>query len=205
MLLVKNLALPNGTKIDLSLDQDQGLILRGPNGAGKSLLLKSLANLYPTTFDSFTYQGKSITEWSPELYRSKVLYLPSTHQSSLNQTSDEFLKSPFRLKVYKDHAPSIDTETYLSQWNLKGKKFSELSSGQKQSLSFLRGLSLKAEILLLDEPFSHLDQERTHELESLLLQWKKASKGTFILVSHNDGQAQRLHQKTLNFDQLQRP
>lgn len=202
MLLVQKLKLPNGKTISLKLEANTSYVLKGKNGSGKSLLLKALANLYPLQFESFSYNDKTIKDWTPEIYRSQVLYIPSVNFYAHDGTVEDFLNLPFSLNVHKDCKPIVSFNDYLSKWNLTGRKFSELSSGEKQSLSFLRGLSLNPEILLLDEPFSHLALERTQELEQLLTQWKTEHQKSFLIVSHDPHQQERLKLTPIEFDQI---
>lgn len=195
MLLVEELSLPHGKKVSVSFEAGVSYGLTGPNGSGKSLLLKSLAHLLPTTFKSFTYQGKSVLEYSPEQYRSSVLYLPSVPSVTDQLSVEDYISLPLKMAVYKNHRSSFAADSYIKRFGLEGKTLSHLSSGQKQVLSFLRAMTLKADVLLLDEPTSHLDPAMTQELESLLLEWKNSdSRRSFVLVSHHDEQVRRLTQ-----------
>ena len=66
-------------------------------------------------------------------------------------------------------------------------------------ISFLRALTLKAKILLLDEPMSNLDSDVVLELENLLSKWKNEMNRSFIMVSHNEPQIKRLAQEIISF------
>lgn len=201
MLLVKNLSLLNGKKIDIELNEGEGYVLEGPNGSGKSVLLRTLAGLYPSTWERFSFNGKNAEEFSPEEFRSKVLYVGSTTHFPGEMTVEEFLSAPAKLGVYKGHSFPQFEET-LRRWNLPGKKLAILSSGQKQLLVILRALNLKAELLLLDEPTSHMDKEKTLETEKLLLEWKRPGR-TFLVISHSEEEARRLG-KRIQFQDLVR-
>jgi ABC-type sulfate/molybdate transport systems ATPase subunit len=85
------------------------------------------------------------------------------------------------------------------KWNIQTQDIGQLSSGQKQMISFLRALTLKAKILLLDEPMSNLDSEMVLELEHLLIKWKNETNGSFIMISHNEQQIHRLGQEIIIF------
>lgn len=202
MLLVKNLSLLNGKKIDLELEENESYVLEGPNGSGKSVLLRTLSGLYPSTWDSFSFKGKRAEDFSPEEFRSKVLYVGSTTYFPGDMTVEEFLSAPFKLGVYKGRVAPPETTEKIKSWKLQGKKLSILSSGQKQLLVILRALSLDAELLLLDEPTSHMDREKTLETEKLLLEWKKTGR-TFLVISHSEEEARRLG-KRIQFEDLVR-
>lgn len=199
MLLVNKLILPNKRLVDLEIVQGKSYILQGANGSGKTLLLRGLAALYPLSYHRFYYQDKTLAEWNIEAYRSEVLYLSSLPAITDVTNIEEYFKLPFTLKIYRHHKSAFDPWPLLRKWNLSTQKISELSSGQKQIISFLRALTLKAKILLLDEPTSHLDQTMTLELENLLMRWKDQTHSSFILVSHHQQQIERLNQEIILF------
>ncbi len=194
MLLAKDLELLIGKKVNLVLQSGEGYVLSGSNGSGKTVLLRTLAGLYPATYSQFTLHGKTVEEYSAEEYRSRVLYVGSTTQLLGEMTAEEFVAAPLRLEIYRGHRSEIPVIDYLKKWHLSGKKMSHLSSGQKQLLALLRALTLKGEILLLDEPTSHMDPDRTEEAESLILNWLSPER-SYLMVSHSGVQAARLGTK----------
>lgn len=200
MLLVKELELLNGKKVSLELNKGQGYVLQGPNGSGKSVLMRTLAGLYPAKYSAFSFQGKNIEEYPAEEMRSRILYSSSSTSLPGEMTSEEFLAAPFKLGVYKGHQSPIEFKDYLRKWHLKGMPLAQLSSGQKQLLVLMRALSLKAELLLLDEPTSHMDSERTQEIEDLLKLWLNPDR-SYLVVSHSNEQAIRLGTK-INFSEI---
>lgn len=200
MLLVKELTLVNDKKVSLELSEGEGYVLVGPNGSGKSVLLRTLAGLYPSTSARFEFKGKRFEDFSPEEYRSRVLYVGSTTHLSGEMTTEEFLFAPMKLSIYKDFRLDERAKHRLNQWGMQGKKVSLLSSGQKQLLVILRSMSLKAELLLLDEPTSHMDPEKTFETEGMLSEWRTQGR-SYLMISHSEDQAQRLG-KRIEFSSL---
>jgi phosphate transport system ATP-binding protein len=77
------------------------------------------------------------------------------------------------------------------------KKGTFLSGGQQQRLCIARSLSMKPDILLLDEPTSSLDPISSNKIEELLLELKKDY--TIIIVTHNTQQAGRISDKAAFF------
>lgn len=202
MLLVKDLLLLNGKRISLTLEDGGEYVLRGSNGSGKTLLLRTLAGLYSGAATEFSWRGKPFSGYSPEEYRSGVMYVSPTTAMSPEMTADEFLVAPLKLAVYRNHPLDITLQNLLNEWGILGKTLGHLSSGQKQLLGLIRALSLKAEILLLDEPTSHMDQEKTQFAEKLLKEWQAKSPERIVLVvTHSEEQAQRFRTK-ISFSDL---
>lgn len=199
MLLVKGMILPNKRVVDLEINENTAYILKGPNGSGKSLLLRGLAGLYPVTYDVFQYENRTFSQWPIESFRSEVLYVAGQTSTLGIQSIEEYFQMPFKLKVYKDHQQNFDPLPYLEKWNIQKQDIGQLSSGQKQMISLLRALTLKAKILLLDEPMSNLDSGVVLELEDLLMKWKNKTNGSFIMVSHNEQQIHRLGKEIISF------
>jgi ABC-type multidrug transport system ATPase subunit len=202
MLRVKSLTLPNQKTVDFELPSGEALIIRGRNGSGKSLLLKSLAQLCEAPWKEFQFEGQDVSLLNPEEYRSLVLYVSTTPLLMKDETVEEFFTSVLKLHVYKNHSSDFNYQSYLRHWGIENTRVAMLSSGQKQLISILRALTLKAKVLLLDEPTSNLDHDRTIEVEELLLDWKKRTQGSFLMISHGRDQIQRLNLPCVEFESL---
>ena len=180
MLRVNGLKLLNGKEISFEINNGQALLLEGANGAGKSLLLKSLARLIPSLWNELSFEMQDISTLPVELWRSKVLYLPPDVVFDPEFTVEDFLEEPFGFAIHKGLKKVFEPRKYL---NLPQEKMSLLSSGQKQSVALLRAISLNPDVLLLDEPFSHMDSQKQELFFGLLSQWCKDGK-MLVLVSH---------------------
>ena len=200
MLLVEKLILPNQRIVSLELKKHQGVIVQGPNGSGKTLLLRALAALNPVKSETFTFLGRDISEWKIEEYRSRVLYLGNNPYLHGCETLSDYLQMPLKLAIYHQHQSNFDPTPYIQKWKLDHQSLGQLSSGQKQMLNFLRALTLKANILLLDEPCSNLDPYMIFEFEKLLQEWMDNTGGAYLLVSHHQQQIERLNKESIRFD-----
>jgi putative ABC transport system ATP-binding protein len=202
MLRIESMNLPNGKTVNFSLSSNDGIIIRGKNGSGKSLLLKSIARLCIAPNTTFIYNDQKVSEISPETFRSEVLYVSATPLMMKDQSVDDFFTSVKKLAIYKDHTTDFDYKAYLEKWHIPSNDVTLLSSGQRQMISFLRALTLKAKILLLDEPTANLDHEKTLEIENLISEWREKTGGSVVMISHSSDQISRLKFNVIDFESL---
>ncbi|MBH0261092.1 ATP-binding cassette domain-containing protein, partial [Helicobacter pylori] len=78
----------------------------------------------------------------------------------------------------------------------------ELSGGQAQRVGIIRGIIHRPELILLDEPFSALDSLNRKNLQDLIKEIHQNSCATFIMVTHDESEAQKLATKTLEIKAL---
>ncbi|MCB1215605.1 MAG: ATP-binding cassette domain-containing protein, partial [Deltaproteobacteria bacterium] len=142
--------------IDFTLEAGQSLSLGGPNGVGKSTLLKVLAGLKPPISGSYLWQDKIRLS-----YLAQELELDPLFPLNVQ----DFLKMG---QLFK---PSLEAQKWqgwqelilniLNLQNIQRASFHELSGGQKQVCGLARALRSQPQVLLLDEPFNHLDSKKT--------------------------------------------
>jgi ATPase subunit of ABC transporter with duplicated ATPase domains len=158
----------------LTLEWGERLALRGDNGSGKSTLIKLLlAELQP--------QHGNIL-WSKGL---KLGYLPQLWQAPSVSTAAELFS--------KEEAQQA--RTMLGSLHVKGELFyaplESLSEGQKRKVSLVRLILSNPNVLILDEPTTHLDYESVEMLEAALAEYQ----GTLILVTHDKYLLERLTER----------
>jgi NitT/TauT family transport system ATP-binding protein len=185
---------------DFSLDLRAGEIiaLLGPSGVGKSSLLRVLAGLQPSLAGEIRLGGQRLTGPSPAL--GMVFQDPSL-LPWLTLEENVAFGLDFR------HQPKLDDDTRrqrvqqaISEVGLQSARSrypDELSGGMAQRASLARTLARAPRILLLDEPFSALDEVTRHEMQSLLLQIRSQHQAAAILVTHDIDEALLLADRIL--------
>ena len=156
----------------------------GESGAGKSTLLSLLAGLDSPVEGSILFQGEDI--------RKKGYSYHRMHHISLvfqNYNLIDYLSPLENIRLVNKKA-SKDTllELGLDESQIK-RNVLQLSGGQQQRLCIARAISVKPDILLMDEPASALDPIATAQLEETMLELKKDF--TIIIVTHSMQQAAR--------------
>jgi ATP-binding cassette subfamily F protein 3 len=156
--------------LDLMIERGERTALVGPNGAGKSTLLKILAGIVPIQ--------KGIRQ---EGHNSKIGYF-SQHRSAMlnpeNSVLDEVLTSNGTLR--EEDARAM-LGSFLFRRDDLHKKTAILSGGEKTRLNLIKFLVDPPNLLLMDEPTTHLD---ILTVESLVLALE-AYEGTLVFISHD--------------------
>jgi len=150
--------------ISFSIDEGDILCILGPNGAGKSTLIKCINGLLKLNKGDILFKGKNITMMDNDELAKKMGYIPQTHSSTFAfRVIDIVLlgrvphlgltESPGK----KDYKIAENAMESLGIAHLKYKLYNEISGGERQLVIMARVLTQQPEILLLDEPTSHLD------------------------------------------------
>jgi NitT/TauT family transport system ATP-binding protein len=182
----------NGVEIkaldDVSFDVNfhEFICIIGPSGCGKSTLLRIIVGLDTADSGEVMFKGQKITAPTPKItmvFQSFAL-LPW-------KTGCENVLLPLEVTGLSEGEAKERAMKYLEMVGLKGSESMyphDLSGGMKQRVGVARALALHPEILLLDEPFSALDELTAKSLRVLLLQIcgdPKLPTNNFIMITHN--------------------
>ena len=171
--------------VSLMINRGEFISLLGPSGCGKTTLLRMIADLIDPSEGTLTVDGGTPREARlgrkyGMVFQSQVLYEWRTVQKNVE----------LPLEIIKIPKPERE-ERALKMLELVGLTSfadhypSQLSGGMQQRVGIARALALNPDILLMDEPFSALDEFTREKLhEDLLRIWKKTGK-TIIFVTHN--------------------
>jgi len=157
----------------------------GPNGAGKTTTIKMLTGALKPTYGEIKIFGLEMPRERVEIMK-KVGYMPEKPLAYEDMTVFEFLVYMGRLSgLGKEDAKVKARElmAYTGVGRLAFNKVKELSSGQRQRLSFASALIGDPELLILDEPTSNLDPIGRIEFIGKVLELAKSGK-TVFLSSH---------------------
>lgn len=176
----KNLVLKD---IDFTVRKNEFLVLFGPGQCGKTTLLNILAGLDTPTAGEVVDHGKTVASPSPErgvVYQKTALFPWLTVMGNV-----EF--GPKVRGIGKEERKRI-ADHYIDLVGLKGfeKSFpSQLSGGMRQRVGIARAYSNNPELMLMDEPFGHLDAQTRYMMEEELQRIWQKEKRTVVFVTNN--------------------
>ena len=176
--------------IDLEIEDGEYLSLLGPSGCGKSTLLKTIAGLIPVSGGTVSLGGKIINE-VPAYKRGTVIVFQDMRLFP-NMTVAENVAYPLRIKGMNKSERLRKAEEYLGYVRLDGlggRKISRLSGGQQQRVALARALASEPQIVLLDEPFSSLDENLREDMRKLVKDLHRRFHMTTVMVTHDRQEA----------------
>lgn len=176
----------------LSLRAERGAFvsLLGESGCGKSTLLKSIAGLIEAASGEIRLDGRSLLTVSPEKRGTVIVF--QDLRLFPHMTVEKNIAFPMELRGLSREQRKKETERLLDEVQLTGygkRKIRELSGGQMQRVALARALAAEPSVLLLDEPFSGLDERLRAEMGSLVRRLHRERKITTILVTHDSREA----------------
>lgn len=175
--------------VNLEIKEGEFISLLGPSGCGKTTLLRIIADLLQPSMGKVTVRGQSPREVRLQkkygiVFQNPVLYDWRTVRRNVCM--------PMELLGMKksDRTARVTEMLDLVGLSKFGKHYPyELSGGMQQRVGIARALAINPEILLMDEPFSALDEFTREKLhEDLLEIWTKTNK-TVVFVTHNISEA----------------
>lgn len=170
----------------------QLICLLGPNGAGKSTILRTLSGHLAPLGGTVYIAGKSVTKMS-ESVRAKKLSVVLTERLSLHMTTVRELVSMGRAphtgfwgRLTADDEERVrDAMATVGISKLAERDFMGLSDGEKQKALLARALAQDPELIILDEPTSHLDINSRIEIMNILSRLAHKDGLTIIMSIHD--------------------
>jgi putative ABC transport system ATP-binding protein len=169
----------------------------GPSGAGKSSLIRLINRLDEPTSGRIWVNGEDYREIPPRRLRRRIGMVMQSPNLFPGTVADNLRFGP---ATHGETLSDDEIRALLSGVDLAGyekRDVSSLSGGEAQRVNLARTLANKPEALLLDEPTSALDQAAKSEVEETIKSIIKSQHMTFILVTHDQAQVERLAERVL--------
>jgi len=172
--------------------------LLGPNGSGKTTLLKCINGILNNETGRIKVKGRNIKRLSRVAIAGLIAVVPqeldilfpfTVLQMVLMGGNGRFGFSG--IPGRKDYSDAMEVLEELNIEHLAERRYNQLSGGEKQMILIARALFQKAEVLLLDEPISHLDFKRQYTIMELIKKITVDKNLTTIITLHDPNIAGR--------------
>tara|TARA_R110000787_G_scaffold263946_1_gene369866 strand:+ start:19199 stop:20356 length:1158 start_codon:yes stop_codon:yes gene_type:complete len=177
---------------DLTLECPTGqmLGLLGPSGCGKSSTLKMIAGIEEVSSGQICFGAKDVTYLPPGARNIAMVF----EDYALYAHLSVFENIAFPLRIQKLPKKEIEQRVdamleMLRLTDIRDEKVRQLSGGAQQRVSIGRALVRKPEVILFDEPLSHLDADQKIQLRSELKRLQQIQGLTSLLVTHDQTEA----------------
>ena len=183
---------------DINVTFESGNIygLIGRNGSGKSVFLKLLCALYCPTKGEILFNGENVIKEKKFPPSTGALIEKPSFIGDLTGFENLKLLASIQKKIGEDEINAILKKVEL--YEEKDKKYSKYSLGMKQKLGIAQALMEDPDIIILDEPFSGVEDETARSLRNLLLEEKKKGK-LIIVATHMKEDLEKLATVTYRF------
>lgn len=176
--------------VDFSVNSGELMGLLGPSGCGKSTLLKAVAGILPPKSGSILIGGEDMANVPPHKRGAVIVF--QDMRLFPNMTALENVAFPIKMRGVPKRQRLEQAEQLMKSVQLCGlekRRINELSGGQQQRVALARALAAQPRLLLLDEPFTALDNELKEEIRALVLELHKKFRTTTVLVTHDRQEA----------------
>lgn len=186
---------------DLRIPRGAYGVLMGATGSGKTTLLEAVCGLRPAEVDGIWIAGKEVSRLPVQ--QRGIGYVPQ--ESALFPGRRVRDQLAFSLQVRRQTSEQIAkvVQSLAGQLRIESlldRRPESLSGGERQKVALGRALSFGPSLLLLDEPFSAVDEKSRHELVQLMEQIHR--QGTTVLhVTHDHQEATRLATQNLKINE----
>ena len=192
--------------LDVSMESKGGIIgFLGASGSGKSMTLKCIAGLEKPSKGKIVINDKVLFDSEEKINVKtrdrKVGFLFQNYALFPHMTIKDNIEIGLD-KISKEEKSKLSSN-YIKKFGLEGLESRypwQLSGGQQQRVALARALITSPDILLLDEPFSALDNHLRASMERELVEILKDYEGTVVFVTHDIAEAYRVCDKIIVFD-----
>nr|WP_225877797.1 ABC transporter ATP-binding protein [Alkalibacter mobilis] len=208
-LSLKNITVAYGDKIilenlNVEINKGEFVSIIGPNGTGKSTLIKAITDLIDVKNGVICIDGRKNSNISRKERAKLIAVVPQEFNIDFDFNAFDIVMMGRNPHQYgKDKDPVKDYEVVneamlmTNTWQLKDRYFNELSGGERQRIIIARAIAQQSDIILLDEPTSHLDVHHQLEVLELVRMLNKNKKITVLAVLHDINMAARFSDRLI--------
>ncbi len=177
-------------KLDLDVAAGDFCAILGPSGCGKSTLLRMIAGFIEPSTGRISIEGRDVTRLGPEKRPTNMVFQSYGLFPHLTVTENVAFGLALQKRPRDEIAERTEEALRLVRLeSLGARMIDRLSGGQQQRVALARALIMRPKVLLLDEPLAALDLKLRHQMQEELRRIHQEIGGTFIFVTHDQGEA----------------
>lgn len=177
-------------RLDLEVMAGDCCAILGPSGCGKSTLLRMIAGFIEPSTGRVEIEGKDVTRLGPEKRPTNMVFQSYGLFPHLTVAENIGFGLALRKRAREEVALRVKEALSLVRLDTFGDRMIDgLSGGQQQRVALARALIMRPKVLLLDEPLAALDLKLRHQMQEELRRIHQEIGGTFIFVTHDQGEA----------------
>src|SRR5499426_4292803 len=188
--------------LDLEIRRGDFLAILGPSGCGKTTLLRIIGGFVAPTTGTVEIDAQDMTAWGPEkrptntVFQGYGLFPHMTVRQNIAYGLRTAKRPPEEIRRRVDEAIAlVRLEEFVER------SIDQLSGGQQQRVALARALIMRPRVLLLDEPLAALDLKLRQAMQEELRRIHSDIGGTFVFVTHDQGEALGLANRIAVMDQ----
>jgi iron complex transport system ATP-binding protein len=194
---------------DISLDINEGdfLGIIGPNGSGKTTLLRLVTRVLRPSSGEVSFRQENIFAMDLKELCKKIAFVSQDIATDFSFTAGEIVlmgRIPhlgrMQFETEKDLRIAEEALAMTDTLSFKDKCIDELSAGERQRVTIARALAQEPELLLLDEPTSHLDIGHQIQVLDLLSRLNRSKNLTIAMILHDLNLASAYCNRIVLFD-----
>lgn len=193
--------------ISLSIESGEMLGLLGPNGSGKTTLLRLLSGVLRPQQGQVLLEGRNIRHWARSVVARHIAVVPQelhvpyafTVEHMVGLGRAPFVRAFFGTRGQNDDLIIHDAMEAAGVASLAERVFNELSGGERQRVMIAMALAQQPQLLLLDEPTSHLDIKYQIETLELVQRLNRERYMTIVAAMHDLNLAARYFPRLVLF------
>lgn len=177
--------------VDFEIAEGEFVSLIGPNGSGKSTMLKTATGLLKSSEGKVEVFGREVSSLKPRDRASLIGVVPQKLDSPMAFTVGEIVMLGRNLRgrwtglQVRDYDSVEKAMIYTNVFDMKERRFNELSAGEQQRTALAMALAQEPRIIMLDESIAHLDINHSQEVLRILMNINREERITVLLVSHD--------------------
>ena len=201
--------------LNLKFERSTVYGLTGPSGCGKSTTIKAILRLLDSTKGQILMEGSDLIALKPkETGRDPKAFKPFRRRMTVVQQDSRFsffpdlsIRNSFKqISAASEGGTIEELEKNLEKVGLTSANLDErpqqLSSGEMKRMDIARALTAKPDILLLDEPFAHIDFETRLKVMQAISEYLAVHATILVIVTHEDFDLRYFVEKSFDFPEL---